>query len=757
MPTYHARGVTISLGVSSLADTITSNIGLRKGDIVRKQCEQAEQALLNSRFLSEKRVPPSGDEHDFELHWLGGAPFMQAEVGRDSFSGHDEEDSPHPSSTVHSLRVHRPLAKHGIYETTCDPLALSLHVVTSERTFISGLDNSNKLHIKIEVFLNGTLSNCLFFPPYEYRSGAKELHQVFAGHRVDFLAERPWVILPPNTAADGSRSKATSLSSVEQRWAEICKALSKEADQRGSNKYSEVPSTAEFLKALAAMNMPPQVRTMQSPGGRQLGIVDVMITAGHGRKVTSGAAYLKAPQRFNDDNFPLRNTAEPPAGLNTAIHADGKRDGARNTPRPQQFPNSYTFDADRLSNLMMPSSAFPPSVVLESPRRSSIGSPPKAMSSPPTPPVSRREELYSQLPPLDQCAGSAPNMLSSSEVTAHRIHTPSNGVTFASPLDRLIKGRNGIIVVDYTWPITQHIPKHGQPLPLVKDAHQNCEPDAQLCPITIKNGGASNVMEGGSFGTHDTHGAGMTEHRMEHEPAQVAHSEIIPPEKESNKRNISKPVVPQRRTISGSNILGVQGPKATTFWFDNPEQLIREAAKERRIESSRKPRNDASIGPNTIALQASGVLTEPAARSSSPLSSIHTSPVAESDNRQMTEYIPSNLTADIPLSQLDGSSEPLLPTTLPSKPISPSKPNRKKRKAPAAPAVGRYLEKQPRSPDRLKTISNPPLNQDCVIALAESEDKSAERGVLRQVRGERQGVFAEDYVVFATRFFIPGN
>jgi hypothetical protein len=82
---------------------------------------------------------------------------------------------------------------------------------------------------------------------------------------------------------------------------------------------------------------------------------------------------------------------------------------------------------------------------------------------------------------------------------------------------------------------------------------------------------------------------------------------------------------------------------------------------------------------------------------------------------------------------------------------SPS-PNTKKRKSQA-----RFLPKQPRSPDRLKTVSNPPLNRDCVIAFAESEDKDSDRGVLRQVRGERQGIFAEEYVVLATRFFIPGN
>lgn len=65
--------------------------------------------------------------------------------------------------------------------------------------------------------------------------------------------------------------------------------------------------------------------------------------------------------------------------------------------------------------------------------------------------------------------------------------------------------------------------------------------------------------------------------------------------------------------------------------------------------------------------------------------------------------------------------------------------------------------KEPSSPDRLKTINNPPLNDDCVIAFAESANKTDETGVLRQVKSERQGNFVEDSVVLAVRFFIAGD
>jgi hypothetical protein len=73
----------------------------------------------------------------------------------------------------------------------------------------------------------------------------------------------------------------------------------------------------------------------------------------------------------------------------------------------------------------------------------------------------------------------------------------------------------------------------------------------------------------------------------------------------------------------------------------------------------------------------------------------------------------------------------------------------KKRKS-----LHRTLPKEPRSPTRLKTNGNPLLNKGCVIAYAESKDKKNKQGILRQVKSERLGVFSENDVVFAARFFV---
>ena len=53
------------------------------------------------------------------------------------------------------------------------------------------------------------------------------------------------------------------------------------------------------------MKMPAEVAKMQTPGERQFGVIDVIISAGGGMKVTRGTSYLRAPTRMHDEKFPL--------------------------------------------------------------------------------------------------------------------------------------------------------------------------------------------------------------------------------------------------------------------------------------------------------------------------------------------------------------------------------------------------------------------------------------------------------------------
>jgi hypothetical protein len=223
----------------------------------------------------------------------------------------------------------------------------------------------------------------------------------------------------------------------------------------------------------------------------------------------------------------------------------------------------------------------------------------------------------------------------------------------------------------------------------------------------------------------------------------------------------SQPSVSQRRTFSRNPLPSIQGPKAANYLFDDPEEVLREAAGMRRSRSPTKP----AITP--IVLRITPIVDEKltpdqnAQGSSSSLSSVPSSPLSE----KPAEVMDTADAAPVRIPQLDGSPERTLPATSPRKlltqelhypgPMTPQtsmSPNAKKRKASQLSPI-----RPPRSPDRLKTADNPPLNEDCVIALAESADKQEERGVLRQIKGERQGIFKEEYVVLAVRFFVAGD
>jgi hypothetical protein len=184
----------------------------------------------------------------------------------------------------------------------------------------------------------------------------------------------------------------------------------------------------------------------------------------------------------------------------------------------------------------------------------------------------------------------------------------------------------------------------------------------------------------------------------------------------------------------------------------------------------RKTTVSMTVQPKNVA-QISGTPVLPAISSSSPLSSVPTTPEIASGTLPATTKVaptsaPTSASAQKdPIPQLDGSKERPIPAHLLPRPTpSPTKldPPATPKLSSSTPTTNPKKRKTPhRSPDknagRHKPVDNPPLNQNCVIAFAESKDKKSEKGVLRQVKSERQGVFKEEYGVFAARFYVAGN
>lgn len=1028
MPAYHARSITVRLGSTSLAETITQDIVLRKGEVAKRQSEAAEKKLLSTMYLSEKRVLFPGDRDGFELNWLGNAPFMQVQVdpGITQFSGPDQD--PRASERTRLQ-------------------ALTLHVKLSDESFLSGL--SGKTHLKIEVLFNGQLSACSLIHTSDIRSGARSLHQIFAGCRVDFLAERPWVLLPPFTTADGGARRFRKTITPTERWQEVSAALMREAEERGTDKFGESPPSAAFLQALASMDMPECVKNMQKPGGRKFGTVDVIITAGFGNKLTTGTNYLKRPQRLGDSNFAMRTeirsdeevaTAELDDSQNTTDRmsqeinsnatkgvvspggccAHGEHARKRrvispveelpyNSPDKICFQRSHThlmsgqprpvlytsrnnlsstagtigprcpspeyrsdghkeplpvsdrldtyamnsesnnaqeyrsslmetesrvlqtgFVYPALSGTQLPKSLIcgliggspsisnsnsslitqaincqaaslarpdfpphvsttvniisadpstpcvaPPALILPTPsdwsgpldtmtspcyrpmhfQQLQVGSYPNPGGLPSYDPLSGAPDLLPQTsppflghawsthfarclessPPTSQLSRSLPpTAMFSVPSKPRRISSPDKGTATDSAdmfqygilVNRLvITGRGGKLIVDHLWNSAQRIvtncknssaasvgfcaqtptlerrgsdagsgaqqqngsqnkktrilPRTESPLKQLKfnsskqltdNSRHDSVWDGQAeqtrhvpLPYLKKHQGPANVamLNNQKIDVPDTIAPFVSARLM-------AASVLGPTPVQKTKPALStQPTVSQRRSFARNSLPGIQGPKATTFLFDDPEEVLREAARMRRSRSPTKP---TAMSPVPSLVRVQSTIYQDALGSSSPLSSVPSS----TSSKKSTAVADRNDVTD-PLPQLDGLSEGTLPALSPRKlqTPSPTKPmlatpklqcpgiatlqtpissNTKKRKA-----SHQSSTRPPRSPDRLKTVDNPPLNDDCVIALAESVDKKEKRGVLRQIKGERQGVFKEEYVTLAVRFFVAGD
>ncbi|KNG51971.1 hypothetical protein TW65_00986 [Stemphylium lycopersici] len=922
MPTYLARGVSARLGAMPLADTVSPSIILRKGEAAKQQSDTAESQLRGSKMLKEVPVPFPGDEEQYRLNWLDNAPFMQVQAGQDLFAATDPTTPP-------------------------EAKALVLHVNLSDRTYVSGLRNQ-KTSLKIDIFFNGQLSSCWFMSTHDLKSGVRGHHQVFAGTRVDFLAERPWIILPPGVAPDGSLRKGNASVSVEQRWRDICQALQGEARERGTNSEAEVPPTAKFLDALATMHMPDRVRDMQTSAGSAFGTIDIVITAGEGKKLTSGVGYLKAPKRMLDENFPLAvgidsaTTNPRPDGLqrdkndtkhhhhepsldNTDVDAEDGSGPEYDPPSKRQALISSGPSTQQTGETTHSQTCIISQPKLQCPKSQSDSSsftttsgqhtvtPPSMVASS----VNPINMLPSPRQRVDGFTSSHSNyQMPLSNAASHSDPTDPSSVSFPGPSHHYMFPFAERIGVDlarygsraYTTPFSATGQTHrgsfnihssspvyypfglgtqlsGNPacpssvptmlpnplgyygndspfLPFPRLKYQPLRPlpPAALYSVPTKpkrsispqkgrvtmdakrNAGSTLVSRVVIFGQDksilfdrqwnpprriSTESKGHQRLRVrcdspedvENAARSAKHkgmsTDLFKFEKIADNANISSVILPAgcanaalsstvveqdtstmvrfhnpgeptrssarvtnetpaRRTPSWNSIRGVEGPKANPFWFENPEDMLREAsARQRRSRLPNKRYNRPAAEPQPISnekpFRDCSLLT---GVTSSPLSSLHTTPEPDVEplpgDRQF-KSMSSSVAA--PILQADGSDErqrfrslnPLARTPSPKKRQSttvtpgtkhyakstPQSSVCRKRKAPH-----RTVTKEPRSPNRLKTCDNPVLNRNCVIAYAESKNSGEKQGILRQVRSERQGVFQEEYVVFAARFFV---
>ncbi|EON68986.1 hypothetical protein W97_08244 [Coniosporium apollinis CBS 100218] len=222
------------------------------------------------------------------------------------------ESSPTRAATTRSAASHRNFAP----KTTNAELglqALSVQVKLSSKSFLRSFDERNVAQdVKMDVFFNGDLIASTFVPA-RYKSEIKhftELHQQFSGKKIHNLLERVLVLVPLGQNADGSlrslkRGKAASAGAAE-RWHQISTILEEEAEKQGFNQYGDRSPVGEYLASLAALPMPEAVQGLQKPGGLKFGVIDVILTAGKGKKYGPSTRYLSGPERLVDDRYLIK-------------------------------------------------------------------------------------------------------------------------------------------------------------------------------------------------------------------------------------------------------------------------------------------------------------------------------------------------------------------------------------------------------------------------------------------------------------------
>ncbi|KAF2732681.1 hypothetical protein EJ04DRAFT_305375 [Polyplosphaeria fusca] len=848
MPAYRAAGVTARLSASDLQETITKDMEIKKGPPASASADAVQDLFRKKAYLQEEPVPFPHDPRGFQVGFVGDAPFLQVQAGANLFDNETastgepnnrefemDMSSQGPFGRLLARTQHlsdldqeasssrqfdlRPYLHSNLFNFNQSgggdqvPKALCLHVNLSEQTFLPDFDNGKPQHLKLDVFFNGMLVNSALILQRDMdKVPGKSRHQIFAGTRVDYIAERPWVILPPDYRPQmTNRSRVLG---VQERWRQICQALLKEAEARGVDLQYQPPPSAKYLELLATTEMPASVSNMQNAGGKTFGIIDVVITHGEGRKVNNGTQYLQGPLRLIDERYePFGNDmgmsdfeeSYVERGPDAIAHKNAGNDTdlacqtvTRQVPRmepmpllhpslfPTLAPNAYVqaprFDPNRQNVPINGTIATPQEDPFLDPypvgEHSTVASPyfigdQSSIQEGHAPPYAHH--LHGPLVHFDGGGGVRPRLLGGPPPAVGMFSVGSVPESAATPLNALdtslprpsmlirrlvIYGKDRRVVRDVTWPRAVRVPINREyfmaraqgRLPDDKSARGRSEARQDIVESPTTPPPTSDMMD------IDTVRVPTAK--------RSAHHYMGPARKTKNPRPQS-PAMSPLATRSRMRSKAKATPQRALY------TVCRDCGGNHRVDRPHSTIDHvdpvllnlpANQGPAAIPVQMDdpeALLRRRSSRRAAPAS--RAPPIAQPP-RNPTPSVPKIDLFDDEDSSL--SSAPTSPTpTLAKAPqgtpktrgTSKTKPTAGLRMPMASPCpTGLRMAGTRRPKNTIRAIQhcidNPELNEGCVIQYAESEEGE---NVLRQVRAERQGVFREEGIVVGMRFFVP--
>lgn len=164
---------------------------------------------------------------------------------------------------------------------------------------------NHSMDIKVEVYYNGVLCGSTFITrKHAKRAKATSYPLIFAGHRLHCGTERPWLLLRSDQPLTTNGASATDkqVEKARERWNAIGTELRTEATSRGVNTYGEPSPTSEYLQSLASLPFQGPATTSST-----MGIIDVVISLGHGKRFGASKGYIYKPVRMADHRFSIAN------------------------------------------------------------------------------------------------------------------------------------------------------------------------------------------------------------------------------------------------------------------------------------------------------------------------------------------------------------------------------------------------------------------------------------------------------------------
>jgi hypothetical protein len=267
---------------------------------IRSELEPGAQSdVLETPEMSKKKYKKNKNSNETEPTFL------------------DEHDFSSSKAALSPATIFSATSNHANQETTTPelnliPQALGLVVTLTSKTFLRSFDNKEaKQDVKIDVFFNGDFVESTTVPSRwsgdRSKAGQGNMIQLISGKRIQRLVERPWVIVPSLQNPDGSLRSVKHTKVVRagphERWEQIGAALLKEAEAQGFNSYGDCTPLGSYLASLSKLEMPNTVQNLQKPGGLKFGVVDVIVSAGSGKKGGADTFYLTEPTRLVDERF----------------------------------------------------------------------------------------------------------------------------------------------------------------------------------------------------------------------------------------------------------------------------------------------------------------------------------------------------------------------------------------------------------------------------------------------------------------------